>query len=304
MLARLVDSRRFIAILIIAAGIAIPLAFIFSGAAAALVTLRRGGSEGTIAALAAWSLVAGLLLLVGRSPDLALIGMLGLLLGIVLMAAALGQYSALNAGIWVGIGLALAAFFAFWTLADDPVAYWRDAFVGMLDTLVAQMREAGEVPLSDEQRVRLVEGLQWRGAAGNVFGTLLLLACASLFLGRSWQARLVNPGGFRSEFHRLRLHRPLALATAACFMLAALWQWDWLLNVAAILLYVWIIQGFSVIHGSVGILAGRSGWLVLIYILCLSGWMSANPLVLLVPLLGLINEFFDVRAYVARKTSS
>ncbi len=307
MLAGFVDRRRLSAILLIAAGIAIgiaiPPAILLSGASVALVTLRRGSVEGLIAGLAGWSVVAGLLLLAGQGPDANLLGMLGLLTAIVAMASVLRRFSALHLSIWLGIALAVGALSIFWLLVPDPAAFWRDGFVRLLDTLAAQMRESGNAGFDPSELRQLADAVQWRGFSGNVFGGLLLVACGSLFIGRSWHAKLANPGGFRLEFHRLRLYRPLALATAACFMLAALMDRDWLLNVAAILLLVWIIQGFAVIHGLVGILAGGGAWLVLAYLLCVAGLLSGNSLVLVVPLLGLVNEFFDVRAFAARSAS-
>ncbi len=304
MLARFVDSRRFHATLIIAMGTAFPPAFVFGGAAAALVTLRRGLIEGLVLALIGWSAVVALLALVGHPPDAALAGMLGVLAAIVLMAAVLGRYAALHAAIWVGVALALAGLTVFWLAVADPVSYWRDAFERTLEALIAQMRASGGAP-PDEDRLRLVvEAQPWRVASGTMFATLLLIGCVSLFLGRSWQARLVNPGGFRGEFHRLRLKRPLAAATAACFILVPLWPWDWMLNVAVVLLTVWTVQGFAVIHGLIGILtATGGGWLVVVYALSVAGWLTANPLVIAVPLLGLINEFFDVRVAAARHVS-
>ncbi len=296
MFARFIDASRVRAAMLVALGLAIPLGFVFSGAAVAMTTLRRGAVEGAIVGLIGFGVIAALMLALAGGLDRALVAMLMLLGGIVATAEVLRQTSSLGVTVLTGIGLALSALLSFWILVADPVAFFRDGFVAVLDQL-----QASGAQLDPQQVAALVDAMQWRGAAGNVFGTLLVVALGSVFLGRSWQAQLVNPGGFQQEFHRLRLGKTVAMATAASFMAAAFAQWDLVLNLAAVMLYVWIIQGFAVIHGVVGVLNAGTGWLVAAYFLCIMGWIGANSLVLLVPLLGLINEFFDLREFLARK---
>ncbi len=142
--------------------------------------------------------------------------------------------------------------------------------------------------------------------SGLALGVMMLIVWIGLFLGRSWQARLVNPGGFSVEFRGLRLGRTLALGSAAVFFGNAVIGQAWLLNVSAFLIQVWLVQGLAYLHWTVarGEPARRSLWLVVTYTLLGLFWLTGNPLAIIVPLVGMVGEIVDFRRLVEQRFGS
>ncbi|WP_017430885.1 hypothetical protein [Vreelandella jeotgali] len=122
---------------------------------------------------------------------------------------------------------------------------------------------------------------------------VLLAAVISLAIARSWQAGLYNPGGFREEFHALRL-APRELAVLAALGLATM-----LVGMEGFVLLGWVpllIAGVALVHGILGLREMNGLWLGAFYLLLITTW----PMILIVLLSGLIDSFANVRARLAR----
>ncbi|MWJ27586.1 hypothetical protein LG290_12295 [Halomonas sediminis] len=128
----------------------------------------------------------------------------------------------------------------------------------------------------------------------GVTGLVVLLASIGcLALARSWQAGLYNPGGFREEFHALRL-APRELA-----VLLVLGVGGMLLGIAPLAMLGWVpllIAGIALVHGVIGLKGMNGLWLVAFYALLITTW----PAILIVLLLGLIDTLANFRARLAR----
>lgn len=129
---------------------------------------------------------------------------------------------------------------------------------------------------------------------GGVTGLVVLVAAiACLALARSWQAGLYNPGGFREEFHALRL-TPKELAVLAVLSVVSM-----MLGAHALAVLGWIpllVAGIALVHGYIGLKGMNGLWLVAFYVLLIMTW----PTILIVLLLGLIDTFANIRARLAR----
>ncbi|MDB6061337.1 MAG: hypothetical protein JWM78_1440 [Verrucomicrobiaceae bacterium] len=131
--------------------------------------------------------------------------------------------------------------------------------------------------------------------AVQVSGLLALrstcLAVIALLMARWWQAALYNPGGFRDEFHRLRLPLPLAAGLIAGGALTALlgedYQW-WSIMFAL----PFVVSGFALIHGMVGIKGWGRGPLIALYLAWIVLWEVVTATLLL---LALIDSWWDFR---------
>lgn len=294
MLAPLIDRSRVSAVLTLALGLVVaallPLGLILSGAVAAFVTLRRGATDGVVVCLAGLALLAVMTAAAGYPPGSGLLLPTAFLVAAVISAWALDRGRSLTLALWVMAALALAALLVFWLAVDSPEQFWR----GLFDDVVQAAAQSGQAELA-AQLAAMAEALQWRGVTGQFFGSLFLMLALSLFWGRSWQARLVNPEGFRQEFRALSLGKPLALGSAAMFMLAAALGNDLALSVAAVLLYVWLVPAFALIHWLVARSRLGTGWLWAAYLLCVLTWGGNNMLFLLFPLAAMLNEYLDFR---------
>ncbi len=257
----------------------IPWLFWFSAAVAALVTLRRGLGPAMPVIVAA-ALPAGWWWMQGDTIPLAS------LLLVTLMATVLRSrmrwsetliVGALVGAVMVQLGIFLPP--------------------GGAEPLLDQLRQ------SSPEIERMLADLTEQGVAterlaalliGGVTGLIVMLASvACLALARSWQAGLYNPGGFRDEFHALRLSGRELILLVVLVVLGMVFA------LPALTMLAWVpllVSGVALIHGLIGLKGMNGLWLVAFYVLLLTTW----PMILIVLLLGFIDSFADFRGRLAR----
>lgn len=257
----------------------VPWLFWFSAAVAGLVTLRRGMTTAAPVLIAA-ALPAGWWWVQGDAVPLASILLVTLMATV--LRSRMRWAEALIVGsvvcmVMVQLGIFLPAGGTGSLLTE--LRQSSSEVARMLDQLSAQ-------GVDTEMMAALVIG----GATGLV---VLLAGIACLALARSWQAGLYNPGGFREEFHALRLSRKQLLLLIALMVLGVV------LAAPAASLLAWVpllVAGVALVHGFIG-LKGMSGfWLVGFYALLLTTW----PTILIVLLLALVDTFADFRGRLTR----
>ncbi len=292
-LASLVMAGRSRAALVVAAGmffaLLVPPVLLLSGGALALVTLRRGPADGAwvlgLACLGA--VVLGWLLFDGPGPVAGVLP--GYWLPVWLLAATLRASVSLALTVSTAVGLGWLAIGAFGLLFDDPAAWWygvlsatlKPAFEGVIDasTLEAALRTLAP----------LMPGV----LAANV----MLSALLGVLVGRWWQARLYNPGGFRREFHALRLGRVQALLATVLIAAALALDIPWLVNLALVLGLGFALQGLAVVHGLVAARGMKGAWLIALYVALV---LAMPQVAVALCALGLIDCWLDLRARAAR----
>ncbi|SFH91044.1 hypothetical protein [Modicisalibacter xianhensis] len=257
----------------------IPWLFWFSAAVAALVTLRRGLGPAMPVIVAA-ALPTGWWWMQGDTIPLAS------LLLVTLMATVLRSrvrwsetliVGALVGAVMVQLGIFLPP--------------------GGAEPLLVQLRQ------SSPEIERMLADLTEQGVAterlaalliGGVTGLIVMLASvACLALARSWQAGLYNPGGFRDEFHALRLSGRELILLVVLVVLGMVFA------LPALTMLAWVpllVSGVALIHGLIGLKGMNGLWLVAFYVLLLTTW----PMILIVLLLGFIDSFADFRGRLAR----
>ncbi|WP_110643285.1 hypothetical protein [Salinicola sp. CPA57] len=257
----------------------VPWLFWFSAAVAGLVTLRRGMTTAAPVLIAA-AIPAGWWWMQGDAVPLASILLVTLMATVLrsrmrwaeaLIVGSVVCMAMVQLGIFLPAG-GTASLLAELRQSSSEVAR-------MLDQLSAQ-------GVDTEMMAALVIG----GATGLV---VLLAGIACLALARSWQAGLYNPGGFREEFHALKLSGKQLLLLVGLMVLGVV------LAVPAASLLAWVpllVAGVALVHGFIG-LKGMSGfWLVGFYALLLTTW----PTILIVLLLALVDTFADFRGRLTR----
>ena len=124
---------------------------------------------------------------------------------------------------------------------------------------------------------------------------------ASLLLARWWQALLYNPGGFREEFHALRMGRRSSLVALVLFgaglfgggMLEALAT-----NLALVAVMLFLFQGLATAHGLAGKLKLATGWLVALYAVLI---LAPPQMVVVLSALGFADAWVDFRGRVGNR---
>ncbi len=151
--------------------------------------------------------------------------------------------------------------------------------------------------LDEAQRTLFIEQLA-RWMTGLLAAGFFLQLVLSVLIARWWQAMLYNPGGFRQEFHTLRLHRALGFAGLLLLglILAGLGgEGGLILDLTLLLAAALLLQGLAVAHGVSGLRKAHPVWLVAMYIL----WFFAMPQIsMMLVAVGLADLWLDFRARV------
>ncbi|WP_373182071.1 hypothetical protein [Halomonas campaniensis] len=257
----------------------VPWLFWLGAAIAALVTLRRGLSP-ALPVIVAAALPAGWWWTQGDVIPLSSVLLVTLMA--VVLRSRMRWSEALIIGALVGAGMIQFGVFLPPGGAGPMLEQLRQA--PEVDRLLGELTSQG---LDTEQLAGLLIG----GITGLV---VLIAAVACLALARSWQAGLYNPGGFREEFHALRL-APRELA-----VLAVLGVVGMVLGLPALGMLLWIpllVAGIALVHGFIGVKGMNGLWLVAFYVLLITTW----PMILIVLLLAFIDVFADFRGRVASR---
>lgn len=278
-LAEYIMRGRKEATLVVAIAAAIPLLFWFSAAALALVILRRGPREampvlvwGILPALA-WAMVGDL------TPLL-------VILGAGAMAVLLRQRSDWAAVVTVAVPLGVAYAVALLLMLDEPLQQLAEQIRDMLPDLLSGV--SGGLNEADTAQL---EALLVPLLAGLMGAVHTLMALISLMIGRSWQARLYNPGGFRQEFHQLRLSPLVAIVLLALTLIGP--RWTEVAMVSPIASVPLLLAGIALIHGVVGLRGLGTAWLVAIYVMFAFVAQLIYPLIMF---LAFVDSLFDFRS--------
>ncbi|QEM80712.1 hypothetical protein [Halomonas binhaiensis] len=253
---------------------AIPWLFWFGSAIAALVTLRRGMSSG-LPVIAAAAIPAGWWWTQGDPIPLATT-LLAILMAIVLRSRMRwGEaliVGALAGAVMIQLGVFLPR--ADTAMLLEELRQSSTELSAFLDDLAASGVDA-----------KTLAELLISGVTGLV---VMLAAVACLVLARSWQAGLYNPGGFREEFHALRLSIRELVFLVVLLVAGAV------LGLPGLGMLAWIpllMAGIGLIHGVVGRKGMNGLWLVAFYVLLITTW----PMILIVLVVAMIDTFADFR---------
>jgi len=272
-----------------------PLLAIFSGAAVGLVTLRVGPRQGIgviVGAMLALSVLSSVML---GKPLLGIGFTLVLWVPVWILAANLRRNANLAqsvklAGLF-GVMLVVGIYLA----TGNPVSWWKEA---MLKVVSPALEGAAKETIDQMSTAIALTAQIITGFIGGLMG-LTVLGC--LFIARWWQAMLYNPGGFRGEFHQLRLGRSFALATmalGAVLLVSSSESVPIATDLLLVMVMLYMMQGLAVSHGLVAKAGANAGWLVALYLL-LVFTMPQTALTLAV--VGFADNWFDFRTIFGEK---
>ncbi|HET6724470.1 MAG TPA: hypothetical protein VFH85_00505 [Gammaproteobacteria bacterium] len=266
----------------------------FSGGVIALVTLRHGWLEGLLTTLGA-SIVLGAVEAGVVHGSLYVLTLPTLILwwAIIGLALVLRRTASLALMVQGATALGCLAVGLFFLVNPHPETFW----IPLLKQALLPMLEPAQRTSPDVMLFIHGEAMRMTGVIGAslAFGSSLAVLC-----GRWGQALLYNPGGFRAAFHRLRMGWIATLLASVVYVLAALMNNALVENLAIVLLVMFMYQGLAVIHNVASVKNVHVGWLVVLYALFLSMVMTLYVLAVVAGI-GLIDNWFDIRARVARQ---
>jgi len=212
---------------------------------------------------------------------------------VVLGSALMASVLRLSASLPKAISLSALAGIAFVWLLPTLSPSWFDVLQQGAQEYGKSLQ--GEM---DAQKLQAFEPLILPMLLGGIGAMLQLSAIGGLLLGRYWQAKLYNPGGFKEEFHTLRL--PLwyvAIALGVFFMSASNLSW---MSLMPVILAPLFIMGVSLVHGVIAMGQLNKQWLVAFYI---SFFFFLPYMYALLILVALLDVIFDFRKRLLKDTA-
>ena len=269
---------------------------IVSSATVALVTLRKGTTEGLYVLLSACVAAALLGALVLGSYQFALGYGAILWIPVWLISIVLREGRHLSLALEIAVILGALAVIGYYLYNPEPAQMWRH----VLQQIVQPMLEMPDAPVEKIQKsldiaVHYMTGII---AAGSVSGLLL-----GLLLGRWWQSRLYNPGGFKLEYLSLKTQPLVAIGGIIILAIALvangiISEIAWNITILSFVLYTFI--GTAVLH--VILSAAKAKWFLLptFYLL-----LFMMPHILLpVAFIGLGDTWMNLRNKFSNQTGA
>src|SRR3569832_1316830 len=184
----------------------------------ALVTLRRGRQEGLIIIVGVCVVLTLFTLVTPLNPIYAGIFAAAVWLPVWVLALVLRATVSLPVTVMAAGVIGLAGVALTYQMLDDPAQAWQDAMGRVMEQAAAPTEPDKAAPnLLGEMLEEAAPHMTGMAVAALVLGLML-----SLLLARWWQALLYNPGGFRREFHALRLSRGFAALALAVLLVCLL----------------------------------------------------------------------------------
>ncbi|MGB1881231.1 MAG: hypothetical protein ACPHTD_10990 [Gammaproteobacteria bacterium] len=237
------------------------LLIVLSGAVVALVTLRRGPSEGLRVMVLSLVFAATIQALIAGNALQVVVLCGAAWLPVWIVSRNLGRNGA-QAQPLMMIGLLIIAYsLAFRGAVGDVDAFWRERLELMLQLLA---ENGGTVVPTAQLSLVANQIHEWLIVA--MFGMM----AGMLLLGRWWQSELYNQGGFGREFCALRLPRVALTLTAVAggvIFLDSLTGagWSGVRDVFLVAVILFALQGLAVLHHRAREIRLSRGWFVALY---------------------------------------
>ena len=263
------------AVILASFSILVPMMFWYGAAIIGLVTLRKGLTQGLI--VFAWTIIPALAWWFSVQDPGALI----VLLSTLLMACALRYTVSWQSTLVVGGIISLIAGILTSYIMPDLIDALMDAATPIFQELAEKSQQQYSVDHSGMFRSLMVASF-----AASFYG----MSVGSIFLARSWQSQLFNPGGWREEFHQLRLSPRFLMAILLFVVVAPSIGIDSILAMMIASVPV-LVSGFALVHGIVGKKQMGGQWLFGFYLSVVMLFPTVLVLLMFVAMLDSLVNF-------------
>lgn len=263
---------------------------VVSGAVVALVTLRSGPRPGAVTMFGSTAFVALLAYISLGNVVLGLVFLAMLWLPLWILGWVLRDTRSLALATTTAGMLGIVGVVAVYASVGDVSSWWQQVLMTVFEPAI----EAGGA-LADRATVETILADLSKIMTGIAAAGMSLNALMCLYLARAWQAQLFNPGGFREEFHALRLGQGLAMLSLG-FVVLSLIPLGVVSHMAGeiviVILSLYVLQGLALLHAIVAQRKLHIAWLVVLYLVML---FVLPQLMVLVALMGLVDTWADFR---------
>ncbi len=267
----------------------LPPLIVFSNAAIALITLRKGWQQGIVYTLLATFTLIIVSALLAQSTSSGIIAGLTTWLPMVLIASALAMTKSWSQTLLVILILSTVGVILFHVLHPDAAAYWKPVLEKM-KPLLQQAYQLSES--SADEKINTVAA--WM--TGTFAAALATIAIISLIIARNWQSMLYNPGGFGEEFRQIRINKQAAIALLVGIAVGLLSGNQLVIELIMVGIAIFMFQGLSLAHALVKQHDMSSRWLIGLYVLL---FLLLIQIIVLLAAFAIIDSFVDFRKKAA-----
>lgn len=269
----------------------LPPMIVFSSAAIALITLRKGWQQGIIYSLLATATLMVISGLLQQDVSRGLLAGLVSWLPILFIASILATTNSWSKTLQLILLIAVVGVLLFHFLYPDAATFWVQ-LLEPLKPLLKQSYQFGDAKIDESIKV----ASQWM--TGTFAAAFALLTIVSLMIARNWQALLYNPGGFGEEFRQIRIGRQASIGLLIGIALAVFTNNQLITELIMVAIAIFMFQGLSLAHGLVKLRGMGTGWLIALYVLM---FILLIQMIVLLATFGLIDNFVDFRQKQASK---
>jgi len=272
--------------------IVLPPMIVFSNAAIALITLRKGWQQGIIYSLLATAIMIIVSGLLKQDVSRGLLAGLVNWLPIVFIASVLAITNSWSKTLQLILLIAVVGVLLFHFLYPNAAAFWIQLLEPLKPLLKQNYQQFGDAKIDESINI----ASQWM--TGIFAAVFALLTIISLMIARNWQAMLFNPGGFGEEFRQIRIGKPASVGLLAGIALAVFTNNQMITELIMVAIAIFMFQGLSLAHGLVKLRGMRVGWLIALYALM---FILLIQMIALLAAFGLIDNYVDFRQKQASK---
>ncbi len=269
----------------------LPPMIVFSSAAIALITLRKGWQQGIIYSLLATATLMVISGLLQQDVSRGLLAGLVSWLPILFIASILATTNSWSKTLQLILLIAVVGVLLFHFLYPDAATFWVQ-LLEPLKPLLKQSYQFGDAKIDESIKV----ASQWM--TGTFAAAFALLTIVSLMIARNWQALLYNPGGFGEEFRQIRIGKQASIGLLIGIALAVFTNNQLITELIMVAIAIFMFQGLSLAHGLVKLRGMGTGWLIALYVLM---FILLIQMIVLLATFGLIDNFVDFRQKQASK---
>ena len=270
-----------------------PLSYI-SGALVALVTMRRGNSEGAVIAVISAIVLSVVAQFATGNMVIGFVFALMVWLPVWILSVVLRKTVSLMLTVSAAALISAIAVIGFHAMVGDTVTWW----LSIIDQLFV---EAFEQSGADATQLKMMRENMSQFMTGLMATAFFLSMVLSIFLGRWWQAVLYNPGGFKTEFHAFRLDKTVAIIGALILVWASVLAeaGSVAIDLAFVVSVFGSVAGLALVHHFVDTRGVNKAWVITLYLLLM---FVAPQLLVLLAIAGFADAWMDLRRFYKSKT--
>jgi len=267
---------------------------VFSNAAIALITLRKGWQQGILYALLASVTLVVVSILLQQQASSGLVAGLATWLPMVLLSSALAVTNSWGKTLQLTLLLGTAGVLLFHLMYPDANAFWKPV-LEQVKPLLLKTQQTYQLSESNIDEI-INNAAHWM--TGTFAAAFAIIATLSLIIARNWQALLYNPGGFGEEFRQIRIGKQASIAFIVGIAIAVVTANHLIIELIMVGVAVFMFQGLSLAHSIVKQREMNVRWLVGLYVLM---FLLLIQMIVLLATFGLVDNFADFRQKIAKK---